>query len=51
VTVVDPPADTPDCGEGCYAVYFLDPDGLKLEGMFFFEKRKRNLRKKRPASR
>jgi catechol 2,3-dioxygenase-like lactoylglutathione lyase family enzyme len=35
VTVVDPPADYPEYGEGYYAVYFLDPDGLKLEGMVF----------------
>lgn len=33
--VVDPPADHPAYGEGYYAVYFLDPDGLKLEGMVF----------------
>ena len=33
VTVVDPPADYPDYGEGYYAVFFVDPDGLKLEGM------------------
>jgi len=33
ITVVDPPADYPDYGEGYYAVFFLDPDGLKLEGM------------------
>lgn len=31
--VVDPPADYPSYGDGYYAVYFLDPDGLKLEGM------------------
>lgn len=41
ITVVDPPADYPDYGDGYYAVYFLDPDGMKLEGMFFLEKRKR----------
>jgi len=41
VTVVDPPANYPDYGEGYYAVYFLDPDGLKLEGMFFLEKIKK----------
>jgi catechol 2,3-dioxygenase-like lactoylglutathione lyase family enzyme len=41
ITVVDPPAAYPDYGEGYYAVYFLDPDGLKLEGMFFLEKRKK----------
>jgi catechol 2,3-dioxygenase-like lactoylglutathione lyase family enzyme len=33
--VVDPPADYPDYGAGYYAVFFLDPDGLKLEGMVF----------------
>ena len=33
VKVVDPPADYPDYGEGYYAVFFTDPDGLKLEGM------------------
>ena len=41
VTVVDPPAAYPSYGEGYYAVFFLDPDGLKLEGMFFLEKAKR----------
>jgi len=35
VTVVDPPAEYPSYGKGYYAVYFLDPDGLKLEGMYF----------------
>jgi catechol 2,3-dioxygenase-like lactoylglutathione lyase family enzyme len=35
VKVVDPPADYPEYGDGYYAVYFLDPDGLKLEGMVF----------------
>jgi hypothetical protein len=29
VKVVDPPADYPEYGEGYYAVFFLDPDGLK----------------------
>jgi catechol 2,3-dioxygenase-like lactoylglutathione lyase family enzyme len=41
VKVVDPPADYPSYGEGYYAVYFLDPDGLKLEAMYFLEKVKR----------
>ena len=45
VTVVDPPADYPSYGEGYYAVYFLDPDGMKLEGMYFLEKRKRLARR------
>ena len=41
VTIVDAPTDYPDYGEGYYAVYFLDPDGMKLEVMFFLEKQKR----------
>ena len=41
VEVVDPPAEYPDYGEGYYAVFFLDPDGLKLEAMHFAEKEKR----------
>ena len=36
--MVDPPAAYPSYGEGYYAVFFLDPDGLKLEGMYFEEK-------------
>lgn len=39
--IIDPPADYPSYGEGYRAVYFLDPDGLKLEVMYFLEKRKR----------
>ncbi|MSP89300.1 MAG: VOC family protein [Alphaproteobacteria bacterium] len=35
VRMVDPPAEYPAYGKGYYAVYFLDPDGLKLEGMYF----------------
>lgn len=30
-TVLDPPADYPEYGQGYYAVFFADPDGLKLE--------------------
>jgi catechol 2,3-dioxygenase-like lactoylglutathione lyase family enzyme len=45
--IVDPPADYPSYGEGYYAVFFLDPDGLKLEGMFFLEKQKKRSRKKK----
>ena len=41
VAVVDPPAAYPSYGEGYYAVFFLDPDGLKLEAMHFVEKVKR----------
>ena len=38
IEVADPPADYPDYGEGYYAVFFLDPDGLKLEGMKYGER-------------
>jgi catechol 2,3-dioxygenase-like lactoylglutathione lyase family enzyme len=41
VPIVDEPADYPSYGEGYRAVFFLDPDGLKLEGMYFLEKVKR----------
>jgi catechol 2,3-dioxygenase-like lactoylglutathione lyase family enzyme len=47
VRVVDPPADYPDYGKGYYAVYFLDPDGMKLEGMFFPKTRKKTPKKTR----
>ena len=30
-TVTDAPRDYPEYGEGYYAVFFSDPDGLKLE--------------------
>ena len=41
VTVADAPAAYPSYGDGYYAVYFFDPDGLKLEAMYFAEKVKR----------
>jgi catechol 2,3-dioxygenase-like lactoylglutathione lyase family enzyme len=44
VEIADAPADYPDYGEGYYAVYFFDPDGLKLEAMHFVEKEKRRAR-------
>jgi catechol 2,3-dioxygenase-like lactoylglutathione lyase family enzyme len=46
--IVDAPADYPSYGEGYRAVFFLDPDGLKLEGMFFREKVKRDGRPPEP---
>ena len=46
VKVVDPPADYPDYGEGYYAVFFLDPDGMKLEGMVFKPPRKKKRKAK-----
>ncbi|HEY5410508.1 MAG TPA: VOC family protein [Caulobacteraceae bacterium] len=42
VEIVDAPADYPSYGEGYRAVFFLDPDGLKLEAMYFLEKVKRD---------
>jgi glyoxylase I family protein len=30
-TIEDPPCDCPEYGEGYYATFFLDPDGLKYE--------------------
>jgi catechol 2,3-dioxygenase-like lactoylglutathione lyase family enzyme len=32
--VTDPPAGYPQYGKGYYAVFFTDPDGLKLEYVF-----------------
>ncbi len=34
VPILDPPADYPEYCEGYYAVFFSDPDGLKLEYAF-----------------
>jgi predicted lactoylglutathione lyase len=31
VTVLDAPAHYPEYSEGYYAVFFADPDGMKLE--------------------
>jgi len=53
MTVIDPPGEYYD--ENYYAVYFTDPDGMKLEGMIWAppeKKRKlapRKRRKKRKA--
>ena len=33
-TILDAPADYPQYGPGYYAVFFADPDGLKLEYVF-----------------
>jgi glyoxylase I family protein len=35
VTVLDPPAEYPEYGQRYYAVYFADPDGMKLEAVHF----------------
>jgi hypothetical protein len=34
VTGLDPPAEYPQDAPGYYAVFFRDPDGLKLEYVF-----------------
>ncbi len=44
VEIVDAPAAYPSYGEGYYAVFFRDPDGLRLEAVFFLEKQKRRAR-------
>src|SRR5215468_4531477 len=46
INIVDPPADYPDYGQGYYAVFFTDPDGLKLEGMVFKPPRRKPKRRK-----
>jgi catechol 2,3-dioxygenase-like lactoylglutathione lyase family enzyme len=35
ITVLDAPADYPHYGENYYAVFFADPDGMKLELVHF----------------
>ena len=47
VEIADPPAAYPSYGEGYYAVFFQDPDGLKLEAMVFLEKQKRRALRRR----
>jgi catechol 2,3-dioxygenase-like lactoylglutathione lyase family enzyme len=42
--IVDPPAEF---YEDYYAVFFLDPDGLKLEGMKYGERRRKRATKRR----
>jgi catechol 2,3-dioxygenase-like lactoylglutathione lyase family enzyme len=47
--IVDPPTEYYD---DYYAVFFLDPDGLKLEGMKYAElRRKRATKRKKPSRR
>jgi catechol 2,3-dioxygenase-like lactoylglutathione lyase family enzyme len=44
MTVVDPPGEYYD--RSYYAVYFTDPDGMKLEGMVYKPSANKNARKK-----
>ena len=43
-SVVDPPAEYYD---DYYAVFFLDPDGLKLEGMKYGERHAKEARQRK----
>jgi catechol 2,3-dioxygenase-like lactoylglutathione lyase family enzyme len=45
MTVLDPPGE--HYGQNYYAVYFADPDGMKLEGMIWAPRRT----KRKPAAR
>ena len=44
MNVVDPPGEY--YGRSYYAVYFTDPDGMKLEGMVYKPAPKKRVRKK-----
>jgi catechol 2,3-dioxygenase-like lactoylglutathione lyase family enzyme len=48
IKIADPPAEYPSYGDGYYAVFFLDPDGMKLEAVYFAQKQKRRARQNRP---
>ena len=47
MTVVDPPGEY--YGRSYYAVYFTDPDGMKLEGMVYKPPPETRARKKQPG--
>ena len=49
IKIVDPPAEYPSDGDGYYAVFFLDPDGMKFEGVHFAQKQKRRACRRRRA--
>ncbi len=48
MTVLDPPGEY--YGRDYYAVYFADPDGMKLEGMIWASPKKPNPAKRKAAS-
>lgn len=48
MTVLDPPGEY--YGREYYAVYFTDPDGMKLEGMIWAPPKRRSPKTLRPAS-
>jgi len=48
-TIEDPPVDCPEYGEGYYATFFRDPDGIKFEFVItpgYFKKRAARLLRK-----
>ena len=49
MTVLDPPGEY--YGRNYYAVYFADPDGMKLEGMIWAPPKKPEKAKRKPAAR
>ena len=49
ITVLDPPGEYYD--HNYYAVYFSDPDGMKLEGMIWAPPEKPTKAKRKPAAR
>ncbi len=49
MTVLDPPGEY--YGRNYYAVYFADPDGMKLEGMIWAPPKKSKQAKRKAASR
>ncbi|MGO9331070.1 MAG: VOC family protein [Steroidobacteraceae bacterium] len=49
MTVLDPPGEY--YGRNYYAVYFVDPDGMKLEGMIWAPPKKPEKAKRRQAAR
>ncbi len=48
ITVLDPPGEY--YGRNHYAVYFADPDGMKLEGMIWAPPKKPEKAKRKPAA-
>ena len=49
MTILDPPGEYHD--RNYYAVYFIDPDGMKLEGMIWALPKKPTKPKRKPAAR
>jgi len=49
MNVVDPPGEY--YGRNYYAVYFTDPDGMKLEAMISAPPEKQNIKKRKSAIR